>query len=57
MTSIYNRRSDSCIKEDLVILSHGGMGREIAELVNDSYNILGFLEDVKSDPNIITKNG
>lgn len=41
------------MKPDLVILAAGGTGRELAELTADRFNVLGFLDDVKTGPRVL----
>lgn len=41
------------MKPDLVILACGGTGRELAELAEERFNVLGFLDDARTGSRIL----
>ncbi len=43
------------MKPALIILAAGGTGRELAELMADTYDVRGFLDDVQKGPRILGK--
>lgn len=43
------------MQEDLLIFGCGGTGREIEQLVKQKYNLLGFLDDKRTGPDVIGK--
>ena len=41
------------MKEKVIILTRGGTGREVYQLLKEQYEVLGFLDDVQQGPDIL----
>lgn len=43
------------MKDKVIILTYGGTGRELGEIAAEQYTVVGFLDDIKHDDEIVGK--